>query len=363
MEENYIGTITYDITMNCNLRCKHCYNSEYLDVGHEIELDIKKIIDGFSKIKFESIVIQGGEPLLVKNLEDLIKEFTQMNVNVFITTNAILLSKERTVRLIKSGLKGIFFSVESASALINDSIRGEGTFDIFFTNVKNFMSIYLTLFKKKFIPPLRIALSCTASSINFDTDKKILNMFYFAKELGISDITFNFLLNYGASRNLSYNEQITEFKLANSIVRISKEFPEIYIQLPLKFIQHEYLKKWYGSDINIHGAKGKCPAGERIVYVDSELKMFPCIWLPRINKEKKFIIDNTICLLDEIPEERFDTFIKYKNQCIIVFKECENCKYKNNCIPICPCLGNSEEKVESIGKLCPTRKEINEYKK
>ena len=35
--------IFYDITMNCNLRCKHCYNAKHLKKGIPETIDIEKI--------------------------------------------------------------------------------------------------------------------------------------------------------------------------------------------------------------------------------------------------------------------------------------------------------------------------------
>lgn len=363
MSKKVISTIMYDITMNCNLRCSHCYNAEQLSPGHYVEANISEIIDGLSKIKFQHIVIQGGEPLMVKNLEELIEWFSNKGVNVFITTNATLLTPDRTVRLIKAGIKGIFFSLESTSEKINDDIRGKGTYRIFYNNVKNFMSIYTELFKKKYIPPLRAALSCTASSINFSTDQSIRDMFCFANELGISDITFNFLINQGACKQLDYNKHMTNFELANSIVRISKEFPEICVKLPMKQIEHDYLKKHHGEDINICGAKGRCPAGERIAYVDPDLKIYPCIWLSHMNKRKSLAFENTVSLHNYVPTTLFESFIEAKNKCLSIFKECSACEYNGECIPICPCLEGTEEKAECMGKPCPTREEIGGYKK
>lgn len=357
----FINTIMYDITMNCNLRCKHCYNSDYLESGQYVEIDIDKIIHGFSKIKFENIVIQGGEPLLIKNLEELIAQFTLMNVNVFITTNAILLNKERIVSLIKSGMRGIFFSVESASEKINDEIRGKGTYKCLYNNVKNFMGIYTALIERKLIHPIRPTISCTASSINFYSDESIRDMFNFAVDLGINDIAFNFLVPYGNSKTLKFNEHISDFRLANSITKISKEYQQISIRLPVKLIEYEYLKKYYGSNINIYGAKEKCPAGDKIAYVDPDLMIYPCIWLPHFVKDTQLMLENTVCLHDEVSNSVFESFLKCKERCITVFQECGGCKYKNKCIPICPCLENSIEYNDSIGKSCPARKEISEY--
>ena len=247
----------YDVTMNCNLRCIHCYNNDFLDVGQPIEIDVQEIMAGLQKIKFTNIVIQGGEPLLVQNLENLVEGINNEGINVFITTNATLLTKERVISLIKAGIKGIYFSIESASQKINDKMRGTGTYVSFYNNVMNFMKIYSMLLNKKYIHPMRIELSCTASSINLGSDNEIRKIFNLAEELKIETIRFNFLQNFGASKKLIYNEHLTNLEIANMIAHVSKEFPCICVQLPMKHIEHEFLKKTHGLNLNIEGAKGK----------------------------------------------------------------------------------------------------------
>lgn len=364
MDKNYINTLMYDVTMNCNLKCVHCYNNELLNEGYPIEIDVQRVVDGLLKIKFANIVIQGGEPLLVKNLENLIVELNNVGINVFITTNATLLTKERVISLIKAGTKGIYFSIESASQMINDKMRGTGTYLSFYKNVKNFMSIYLTLLNKKYIPSMRIELSCTASSINFSSDDEIRKIFNLAEDLKIEIIRFNFLQNFGGSKKLIYNEHLTNFEIANMIAHISTEFPYICVQLPMKQIEHEFLKKRHGSNLNIQGAKGRCPAGETIAYIDSDLNIYPCAWLIHLNKEDVFTLENKISLYGKLPQNIFDTFIAFKEKYTLMFEDCNECSYKSNCIPRCPCLEKFETKNKDLKKVgCPTRKEIGEYKK
>lgn len=358
MNKKFVDTIMYDITTNCNLRCRHCYNANFLSDENYVEVDVEKIFNAFSKIEFKSIVIQGGEPLMVSNLEELIEKFRQKGVNVFVTTNGTLLSKERISRFIKSGVTGVFFSVESDTPEVNDKIRGKGSFQTLYTNLKNFMSLYSMLLERKYIHPMLIALSTTVSSLNFMTEDKIRNFFIFADELNIKDINFNFLVNFGGSKQLNYNEHTTDFKLADSIIHVSKEFPHIGILLPVKQLEYEFFKKKYGSDINIYGTKKSCPAGDKIVYVDSNLNMLPCSWLLHLNKNIVFTKENTINLFEELPVDIFKSFSEQKKKCVSIFKECKDCKYEEMCIPICPCQMGENMKKEVC---CPTRKEIAEF--
>ena len=64
---NFPLFITWNITSNCNLRCKHCFRSEYY--CDELNKDkIDKLIDLFINKNVNRIILTGGEPLKSKNL-------------------------------------------------------------------------------------------------------------------------------------------------------------------------------------------------------------------------------------------------------------------------------------------------------
>lgn len=361
MQNFKFDTIMYDVTMNCNLRCKHCYNADFLDAGSLCEIDVDKIFSAFSKIEFKNIVIQGGEPLIVSNLEELISKFRKKGINVFVTTNGTLLDKGRAVKFIKSGVNGVFFSIESALPEINDVIRGKGSFQTLYTNLRNFVALYSALLEKKYIYPMLISLSTTVSSLNFSKKKDIKDFFIFAEQLGIKDINFNFLQNFGGCKQLNYNENITNLELADFIIQVSMEFPHIEVQLPIKQIEYEYFKQKYGSNINIYGIKKDCPAGDKIVYVNPELKMLPCSWLFHLNEFSSFTKENIVNLNEDIPECIFESFFECKKKYVSVFRECLECKFSGKCIPICPCVAELGD-TRDIEEFCPTRKEIRNLK-
>ena len=59
---NFPLFITWNITSNCNLRCKHCFRSEYY--CDELNKDkIDKLIDLFINKNVNRIILTGGEPL------------------------------------------------------------------------------------------------------------------------------------------------------------------------------------------------------------------------------------------------------------------------------------------------------------
>lgn len=122
-----IKFVTCEITDKCNLRCKHCYLS-----GKEIGKDLStrswlKIIDLLSEQGIEHITISGGEPLLRKDLEKLIKRCKKNNIFCVITTNGIFLNKDRVKQLKKAGVDFVQLSFEG-SQKYHDFIRGEGNY-------------------------------------------------------------------------------------------------------------------------------------------------------------------------------------------------------------------------------------------
>ena len=165
--------IFYDITMNCNLRCKHCYNAKHLKKGIPETIDIEKTFSNLLKLNPDIITIQGGEPLLVSNLENLILKLRNMGVQVYITTNATLLTPNRIVSLLKSKVNGIFFSIESADSLTNDLIRGNGIFEKVYENIKYFSLAYKNLYMKKLVQRTKLSLSVRLTSLNIKTSEDV----------------------------------------------------------------------------------------------------------------------------------------------------------------------------------------------
>ncbi|HID42525.1 MAG TPA: radical SAM protein [Archaeoglobaceae archaeon] len=76
----------------CNLRCKWCDTKYALQNGKEIDID--EIIQKVSKYPYKNVSITGGEPLLQKELVNLIRELKTMNYWIQINTNGTIFDEE-----------------------------------------------------------------------------------------------------------------------------------------------------------------------------------------------------------------------------------------------------------------------------
>ena len=76
----------------------------------------------------------GGEPLLLPYLCDLIKYVNSKNMNISISTNAILLNDAYILRLKEAGAKILQISVDGLKET-HEKIRGKGTYDGLFEKI------------------------------------------------------------------------------------------------------------------------------------------------------------------------------------------------------------------------------------
>jgi len=119
--------IVWEITTKCNLRCKFCCvgNCRENDVSDEAALSISKNIAEYAPFE---ITITGGEPLLRKNLKEIIKILAKKDMGVSLNTNGLLFNKAISEELYEAGVKRVRIGLDGSSSPINDPLRGEGSF-------------------------------------------------------------------------------------------------------------------------------------------------------------------------------------------------------------------------------------------
>lgn len=127
----------------CNFKCIHCpTGSDPNNRGILSKDRFDKIVSQFVAAKYIPRVVvlyHGGEPLLNKNLSQYIRALKELGVSkTVITTNASLLTEERSKELIVAGLDEIKISFDGESSDENDHIRRNGKFYANADNVKAF---------------------------------------------------------------------------------------------------------------------------------------------------------------------------------------------------------------------------------
>lgn len=96
----------------CNLFCKHCYSSsgpkikEYLDIA-----SLKNALQVLKKEGYQVISISGGEPLLYKYIEPLLKEGTNLGYRINLISNGGPINKN-SIALLKKHVSSVAISLD-----------------------------------------------------------------------------------------------------------------------------------------------------------------------------------------------------------------------------------------------------------
>lgn len=118
--------IQIGITYKCQCHCIHCYaNAPKEEKRKELDLDeIKSIIDQAKKMGLLQVMFTGGEPLIKKDISEMVKYAHEAGLITRINSNGLLLDRKYVLQLKKAGLTQCHVSIDSANSQIHDRLRG-----------------------------------------------------------------------------------------------------------------------------------------------------------------------------------------------------------------------------------------------
>jgi MoaA/NifB/PqqE/SkfB family radical SAM enzyme len=94
------------LTRRCNLRCLMCNAWADGQDGHD-ELSTDEVIRAVTQARalgLASLKLFGGEPMLRRDVEEIVAHAAGMGIRCSLTTNGTLLSQERAQALVEAGL-------------------------------------------------------------------------------------------------------------------------------------------------------------------------------------------------------------------------------------------------------------------
>lgn len=125
------GFCCYGIVDHCMLRCKMCYKwKDDISIenprGVPAMSDWKRCTDSLREITGPGFLINlgGGEPLLKRDLPELVRHCKGRDFVTNIATNGYLIDEDMARRIADSGLDSINISLDSLDEKIHDHLRG-----------------------------------------------------------------------------------------------------------------------------------------------------------------------------------------------------------------------------------------------
>src|SRR5271156_2036588 len=131
--------IYFEVTNRCNLLCTTCPRTfEELEPEKDMPWELfTKIVDQSPGLK--RAVLQGvGEPMLVKNLPQMVRYLKDRSVYALFNTNGTLLNEKNGQALIDAGLDELRVSLDAAEPTAFQMVRGKDMFDRIVRNVRRF---------------------------------------------------------------------------------------------------------------------------------------------------------------------------------------------------------------------------------
>lgn len=171
LRKDVLRSIELAITYNCQAKCHKCYATNLYDSERTTltPSQIQEIINQACKLGLIHVNLTGGEPLLHKDLLEIIKICSKKNIMVSVVTNGMLLTEKRVREMKESGLNTVQLSLDSAEGSIHDSLRGmPGCYDQIMESVKWFKKYKINVCFSTVLSP--------ETTSNFEGMQKLLKL-------------------------------------------------------------------------------------------------------------------------------------------------------------------------------------------
>jgi len=181
------GEFVWAVTKRCNLRCLHC-SIEESDEGELTLEEGKRLIEDAAELGDVKFAFTGGEPLLRKDIYELISYASSFDMQIVMATNATLITREVARRLKDAGLERFGVSIDGVGDA-HDKIRG----------VKGAFERAMRGLEAALAEDLSFQFHSMVTSYNLDEIPRIIDL---AEELGAYRIYFVYLIPMGRGKEI-----------------------------------------------------------------------------------------------------------------------------------------------------------------
>jgi len=149
---DYPISIILELVNRCNLECVMCHQ-EWRNDSKSITISSKlldKLFIDFKENKLSCLILSISEPLLFKDLKNILNRAEDANImDIFIFTNGILLTPEKSQELLNTSITRLFISLDAATSEtynivrvpVSKRLKDSNRLEDLENNVKNFVKM------------------------------------------------------------------------------------------------------------------------------------------------------------------------------------------------------------------------------
>jgi MoaA/NifB/PqqE/SkfB family radical SAM enzyme len=254
--------VTFDVTRNCPSRCLYCtsWGENEKDLTTE---QVKHVIDRLKAMGAVYLGLSGGEPLVRRDIVDVVRYARERDLLVGINTSGMIHSETLFADLMDAGLNALAFSIDGARAETHERVRKRNPWRRVIAAIRLAVRI-----RQEKGSPIRISTSTVISRENVHELSEIADL---RRQLGADRNNFQpaweqkpvegFYDKYGfGPQDRALLEQTRD--LLKTLP--DGNIPEYYDLLP----------EFYADYAKV--AQMECFAGRAFVYVDHEGTLYPC---------------------------------------------------------------------------------------
>jgi len=268
-----------ELTNKCNLRCEMCEYNKITNKGNKLSFEkFKKIFDEviksnpLSKIypKLLLFDLTGiGENLLHEEFFKILGYMKAKKVTITFATNATLLNKKNSKRLIDLGLDILFISIDGATKKTYEGIRKGAKFEKVMENIKQFNNLKNKMNKNK----PEVIIRFLASKHNLEEMPQMIDI---ADSIGVKNIS---MTNMNTSKE--FNHLRADIKRFNELKKeVLKKAAEKNIRVDFGFTKKRPINE--------------CKRPFNSMYVTSEGYVLPCCFINQGGRYQEIINNHNL---------------------------------------------------------------------
>jgi len=277
-------TLYLETTNRCDSECQTCLRTfNTLEPPKDLTLaEVQRLVDQFPVL--ERVVLHGiGEPLLNKQIFEIVAYLKTRGVTVLFNSDAISLTQKRAAQLIDSGLDEYRVSMDAATRETYARIRGVDQFARVIRNVGYLVS----LLQQQGCSRPRVSMWFTTLKTNLDELPAFIRL---AAQLGVPEVNAQRLVFYG--QGLAVQEQSLHRRLEEREQGLLGEAEAVAQQYGITF-------KASGATTPIQSLNGAAPdqrpwAGCQrpwtLSYVTANGNVLPCCISPWTTKSYRNLV-------------------------------------------------------------------------
>ena len=118
--------VAWEVTRSCNLACRHCRAEAHLEPypGELNTTQAKALIDTFPETGSPIIIFTGGEPLMRKDIFELVEYARSKELRCVMAPNGTLISPKNARKIRESGISRCSISIDGPESASHDAFRG-----------------------------------------------------------------------------------------------------------------------------------------------------------------------------------------------------------------------------------------------